>query len=198
MTAIEAIKKIKIALGIEKMEAVSELLDGTKVHVDNEFAVGEQLHVVAEDGTYVPATEGTHETIEGKLITVDAAGVITAIEDKVTEEVAAEEVKTEEKVTEEVKMEGEEPMDGEEKKAEVSVEVAPEMIKPIIDAIMPLVEQVKELETEMAKLKASFSKFSNEPAAAPVRNNFKAEQAEKQSAIDARIELLAKIRKGNK
>lgn len=196
MTAIEAIKKIKIALGIEKMEAVSELLDGTKVHVDNEFAVGEQLHVVAEDGTYIPAPEGTHETIEGKLITVDAAGIITAIEDKVTEEVAAEEVKTEEKVTEEVKMEGEEPM--EEDKAEVSVEVAPEMIKPIIDAIMPLVEQVKELETEMAKLKASFSKFSNEPAAAPVRNNFKAEQAEKQSAIDARIELLAKIRKGNK
>ena len=196
MTAIEAIKKIKIALGIEKMEAIAELVDGTKVHVDNEFAVGEQLHVVAEDGTYAPAPEGTHETIEGKLITVDAAGVITAIEDKVTEEVAAEEVKTEEKVTEEVKMEGEEPM--EEDKAEVSVEVAPEMIKPIIDAIMPLVEQVKELETEMAKLKASFSKFSNEPAATPVRNNFKAEQAEKQSAIDARIEMLAKIRNANK
>lgn len=189
MTANEAIKKIKIALGIEKMEAIAELVDGTKVHVDNEFAVGEQLHVVAEDGTYIAAPEGTHETIEGKLITVDAAGVITAIEDKVT----AEEEEVKEEVKEEVEMAEEE-----EEKTEVSVEVAPEMVQQVIDAITPLIDQVKELETEMKALKASFSKFSNEPAAAPVRNNFKAEQAEKQTAIDARIEMLAKIRNANK
>ena len=194
MTATEAIKKIKIALGLEKMEAVAELLDGTQVHVDNEFAVGEQLHVVTEDGSYAPAPEGTHETIEGKLITVDAAGVITTIEEK--EEVAAEEVKEEEKVEEEVKME--EEIIEDEKKTEVSVEVAPEMVQSVIDAITPLIDQVKELETEMKALKASFSKFSNEPAAAPVRNNFKAEQAEKKELIDARLEMLAKIRRGNK
>ena len=193
MNAIEAIKKIKIALGLEKMEAVAELVDGTKVHVDNDFTVGEQLHVVTEDGSYAPAPEGTHETIEGKMITVDAAGVITAIEEK--EEVAAEEVKEEEKV--EVKEEMAEETE-EETKTEVKVEVAPEMVQQVIDAIAPLIDQVKELETEMSKLKASFSKFSNEPAATPVRNNFKAEQAEKKELVDARLEMLAKIRRGNK
>jgi hypothetical protein len=192
MTAIEAIKKIKIALGIEKMEAVAELVDGTQVHVDNEFAVGEQLHVVTEDGSYAPAPEGQHETTEGKLITVDAAGVITAIEEK--EEVAAEEVKEEEKV--EVKEEMAEEGAEEETKTEVKVEVAPEMVQQVIDAITPLIDQVKELETEMKALKASFSKFSNEPAATPVRNNFKAENAEKKELIDARLDMLAKIRRG--
>jgi len=187
MTAIEAIKKIKIALGIEKMEAVAELVDGTQVHVDNEFAVGEQLHIVTEDGSYAPAPEGTHETTEGLLITVDAAGIITTIEEK--EAVAAEEVTEEEEV--EVEMAAE-PM---EEETEVSVSVAPEMVQQVIDAITPLLDQVKQLETEMQALKASFSKFSNEPAATPVRNNFKAENAEKKELIDARIDMLAKIRR---
>lgn len=187
MKALEAIKRIKIALGIEKFEAVAELVDGTQVHVDNEFAVGEQLHIVAEDGTFAPAPEGTHETTEGMMITVDAAGIITAVEEKVTEEVVAEEVKVEEEVKEEVKME-------EETKTEVSVEVAPEMVQAVIDAITPLMNQVKELETEMMKIKASFAAFSNEPAATPVRNNFKAEFAEKKELAESRIEMLAKIR----
>ena len=96
MTALQAIQKIRIALGIEKFEAVATLIDGTtKVHVDGEFAPGEQLHVVAEDGSFMPAPEGTHTTEEGMMITVDAAGVITAVEEKAAEaleeEVAVEE-----------------------------------------------------------------------------------------------------------
>ena len=195
MTAQDAIKRIKIALGMEKFEAIAELLDGTKVHVDEDFTVGAQLHIVNEDGSYTAAPEGTHETAEGKLITVDAAGVITAIEDKIVEEVAAEETKIEEEVkVEETEMGKKEKM-MEEETVEVAIEVAPEMVQAVIDAVAPLMEQVKELETELKSLKASFSKFSNEPAAKPVRNNFKAEQADKKSAIDARLEVLAQIRK---
>ena len=194
MTAQDAIKRIKIALGMEKFEAIAELVDGTKVHVDEDFTVGAQLHIVNEDGSYAAAPEGTHETTEGKLITVDAAGVITAIEDKVTEEVAAEEVKVEEETKVEEEMGKKEKM-MEDEKVEVSVETTPEMVQTIIDALAPMMEQVKELETELKALKASFSKFSNEPAAKPVRNNFKAEQAEKKSAIESRLEVLAQIRK---
>lgn len=194
MTAQDAIKRIKIALGMEKFEAITELVDGTKVHVDEDFTVGAQLHIVNEDGSYAAAPEGTHETTEGKLITVDAAGVITAIEDKVTEEVAAEEVKVEEETKVEEEMGKKEKM-MEDEKVEVSVETTPEMVQTIIDALAPMMEQVKELETELKALKASFSKFSNEPAAKPVRNNFKAEQAEKKSAIESRLEVLAQIRK---
>lgn len=195
MTAQDAIKRIKIALGMEKF-AEATLVDGTIVRTEGELAPGEQLQVVAEDGTMLPAPEGTHETQEGKLVTVDAAGVIVSIEDKPAEEVTAEEEVTvkEEAMGEEEKKK----MEDEEPKAEVSIEVAPEMVQQVIDAVAPLVDQVKELETELKALKASFSKFSDEPAAKPVRNNFKAVAEEKQTLIDKRMDALVAIRNKRK
>ena len=184
MTAIDAIKKIKVALGIQKFEAVAKLVDGTEVHVDNEFAPGEQLHVVAEDGSFVPAPEGVHETEDGQLVTVDAAGVIVSIEDKPAEE-ALEEEKVEIEEEEKVEM-------AEEEEVTVEVAVAPEMVQAVIDALAPIVEQVKELETEMKKMQASFSKFSNEPAAEPVRNNFSAQKTNE--LLASRLETISAIR----
>lgn len=189
MNALQAIQKIRIALGIEKFEAVATLEDGvTKVHVDGEFAPGEQLHVVAEDGSFVPAPEGTHTTEDGMMITVDAAGVITTVEEKAAEALE-EEVKVEEETKEEVKMEEETEEEG----TEVSVEVAPEMVNQVIEALMPIIEQVKELETEMKKMQASFAKFSNEPAAKPVRNTFN--QVASNSTLESRLETIASLRK---
>lgn len=183
MNALQAIQKIRIALGIEKFEVEATLEDGvTKVHVDGELAPGEQLHVVAEDGSYVPAPEGTHTTEDGKVITVDAAGVITAVEEKAAEALE-EEVEVE---VEEEKME--------EEKVEVAVEVAPEMVQQVIDAIAPIVDQVKEIETELKKMKESFAKFSNEPAGTPVRNNF-SKVSKNDNVLDTRLEALAQLRK---
>lgn len=183
MKAIDAIKKIKIALGLEKFEAVAKLVDGTEVHVEGEFAPGEQLHVVAEDGSFLPAPEGEHITEDGMKITVDAAGVIVSVEES-AEEVAAE--ITEEEMEE---IEVETPVEG-----EVAAEITEEVVQAVVDAIAPVVAEVAQITEEMKKLKASFAEFSNEPAGEPVRNNFSKESKSKSDSIDSRLEVLAALR----
>jgi len=186
MNALQAIKKIKIALGMEKFEAVAELLDGTKVHVDGEFEVGEQLHVVAEDGSFTPAPEGEHVTVDGNKVTVDAAGVITSIEPVEEETEVTVEVEAEKK---------EEEMAEEEVKEEVEVKLEDEVVEKVVAALKPFMDDLKETKEELEALKASFSKFSNEPAAKPVRNNFKAEVDAKATLQEKRMEALVAIRR---
>lgn len=185
MNALTAIKKIKLALGMETFEAVAELVDGTKVHVDGEFEVGAQLHVIAEDGSYAPATEGTHTTTDGNEITVDAAGVITSIEP----------VEEETEVSVEVEAEKKEEEMAEEVKEEVEVKLEDEVVEKVVAALKPFMDDLKETKEELEALKASFSKFSNEPAAKPVRNNFKAEAEEKATLQEKRMEALVAIRR---
>ena len=105
MTSTEAIRKIKVLLGLEKFEATANLADGTPVHVDTDFEVGTTLHVVQEDGTFVPAPEGEHLLEDGRKLYVDAAGVITAIEEEATEEAAPAEAPVVEEAMEEVVVE---------------------------------------------------------------------------------------------
>jgi len=99
MTANEAIKKIKVMLGVEQVVETVEteiqlaeatLVDGTIVKVEGEFEVGKQLLVVTVEGD-IAAPEGIHETTDGLLVTVDAQGVITNLEEttKESEEVEA-------------------------------------------------------------------------------------------------------------
>ena len=188
MTALEAIKMIRVALGVQKFEAVAKLQNGTEVHVDGEFAVGEQLHVVQEDGTFVPAPEGEHYLEDGRALYVDAAGVITKIEE-VTEVAAEEEeeVATEEVAMEEVSVEA--PVEGEE-----AVAITEEVVAAVVEAIAPIVEEVAAITEEMKKLKASFNKFSGESAATPVKNNF-SKVSKGDSMLDARLETIAALRK---
>lgn len=109
MTANEALGKIRVMLGLEEVEGVggesgtsgasvetetettnielaeATLVDGTVVKVEGEFEVGKSLVVVTEEGE-IPAPEGNHETTDGVIVSVDADGVITAIEEVVVEE----------------------------------------------------------------------------------------------------------------
>lgn len=189
MNALQAIQKIKIALGMEveqKFEAVAELTDGTKVHVAGEFEVGEQLHVVAEDGSFVPAPEGEHTTTDGNKITVDAAGVITSIEPVEEEAEVSVEVEAEKK---------EEMAEEEEVKEEVEIKLEDEVVEKVVAALKPFMDDLKETKEELEALKASFSKFSNEPAGKPVRNNFKAEVDAKATLQEKRLEALVAIRR---
>jgi hypothetical protein len=190
MTALEAIKKIRVALGVQKFEQTAKLMDGiTEVHVDGEFAVGETLHVIQEDGTFVPAPEGTHLLEDGRELYVDAAGVITQIE-AAAEEAAMED--EEEVVTEEVAMEEvsvEAPVEGEE-----AVAITEEVVTAVVEALAPIVEEVAAITEEMKKMKASFAKFSGESAGEPVRNNF-SKVSKGDTALDARLETIASLRK---
>ena len=189
MNALQAIKMIRVALGVQKFEAVAKLQDGTQVHVDGEFAVGEQLHIVQEDGTFVPAPEGEHYLEDGRALYVDAAGVITNIEEAATESVEAteEELPTTEVAMEEVSVDA--PVEG-----EAAVAITEDVVAAVVEAIAPIVEEVAAITEEMKKLKASFSKFSGESASTPVKNNF-SKVSKNDTVLDARLETIAALRK---
>ena len=185
MTSTEAIRKIKVLLGLEKFEATANLADGTPVHVDTDFEVGTTLHIVQEDGTFVPAPEGEHLLEDGRKLYVDAAGVITAIEEEATEEAAPAEAPVVEEAMEEVVVE------------DVPAEIAPvteEIVAAVVEAITPVLAEVEALKAQLEALSGKFQKFSNEPTAAPVRNNFKEEQATAKSVVESRLDTLVKIR----
>lgn len=188
MTAQDAVSKIKLLLGLNETTekfAMTTLVDGTQVETEGEFVEGATLMVVTEEGS-IQAPAGMHETTDGKLITVDEAGVIVKIEEVSAEPMEEEEIK--EEVKEEVK---EEMM--EEVEIEVPAEVAPmvteEVVTAIVEALAPVLDEVKTLTEEMKKMKEQYAKFSKEPAAPKVKRNDFA--AEKLTAVDR----LMKIRK---
>jgi hypothetical protein len=107
MTAQEALVKIRLMLGLNDVElsennttkdasvetaktseiklASATLVDGTIVKTEGDFEVGKQLLVETAEGD-IPAPEGQHETTDGLLVTVDASGIITSIDEIVVEE----------------------------------------------------------------------------------------------------------------
>ena len=190
MTSNEAIQKIRVLLGLEtahKFEAVANLVDGTPVHVETDFEVGVQLHVVQPDGTFVPAPEGEHTLEDGRTLVVDADGIIVEVREAApAEETPAEPTaeELEEVVVEDVPA----PI----------VEVTEEIVDAIVEAMAPVISQIEEMKKQMETLTAKFQKFSNEPAAEPVRNNFKAENMVAKTAAENRLETLVQIRKNKK
>lgn len=87
MNATEAINSIVKLLGLQfKKENFSStfLVDGTTEVTNNsesELEVGQTLFIVKE-GTLVPAPEGSHETRDGFIVTLDGESTIIAIASK--------------------------------------------------------------------------------------------------------------------
>ena len=198
MTSTEAINKIKVLLGLdvetskESFEATGKLADGTEIHTPTEIEVGAMLHIIQEDGSMVPAPEGTHTLEDGRTVAVDAAGVITSIEE------AAEETETETEVEVEVEMAEEETteesVEMEEKEEETTMS-AEEIVAAVVEAMSPVMKDVEEMKAKLMSLSAEFNAFSDAPAAKPVRNNF-AEQAKMNASnAEERLERVAKLRK---
>ena len=175
--------------------ADATLEDGTKVTngMADEFAEGQKLMVITEEGEEVSAPEGDHVTKSGIVFTVDAEGIITGLKrpDEEGEGSAdlAEEVETideamseetEEEVVEEAKEEMsaedtteetvEEEM-AEEVEDEAKMEAMPsleEIIEVVGDAIEEKMrkydEKMSAIEAEMKEVKDKMSAFASEPA----------------------------------
>ena len=174
---------------VEKSENFAEatLEDNTKVtnKMGDEFAEGQKLYVITEDGEDVLAPEGEHVTKSGIVLTVDAEGIITGLKrpDEEGEGSAdlAEEVETietemaketEDTVTEEMSTEEstEEAM-AEHEEDETKLEEMPsleEIIEVVGDAIEEKMakydEKIKMMEDEIKDVKDKMSAFASEPA----------------------------------
>lgn len=186
MTANEALGKIRVMLGLNELELSEEnttkdnsventdttnvelasttLLDGTVVKTEGDFEVGKQLFVETEEGD-VPAPEGQHETTDGLVISVDAEGVITAID-----EVVVEEEETEENFSN-------------------------DLINQLVDTLKPSLDKIDELSNEIKTLKGEFMEFKDEPAGAKVYNNLNDYTSREADLVTGRIAKLVELRK---
>lgn len=132
MEAQEAIKKIKIALGMEKPEEFKEakLADGVTIVTWEGELEGAELMLVTEEGK-IPAPDGSHTLESGEIVTV-ADGKVISVE-------SAKEEKEEE--------------------AEVEIELEKEEKKEDYDmgAVMKMVEEcmakIEALEKKMGETK---------------------------------------------
>jgi hypothetical protein len=92
MTPKEALDKIKALFGdatpsvdtptattSAALEAKEYVLEGGAKVLISDLEIGGMVSVMAEDGTSAPAPAGDHKLADGTTITVDDAGVITAI-----------------------------------------------------------------------------------------------------------------------
>ena len=166
------LNQIRVVLGLQVKLASAKLKDGTVVEAE-EFVPGAALVVVAEDGSKSPAPAGEHTLEDGSVVLVDESGAIVSL--KPLE--AAEDV---EKVVEEeakkVKMEDEEgPIDGSEPESPVGdavkeaiAEKIEEAMKKVMMAMEPLVTEIADMKSKMAKMEESYAKFAKTPAASKI------------------------------
>jgi hypothetical protein len=123
--------------------AETTLMDGTKVKVEGDVAVGNAV-TVEVDGEYIKAPEGQHNLADGRVIFVDAEGKINEIETPDTRTV--------------------------EEELEVAVEAAPfvdengDLVKekPSMDDLMARLIKCEEVINEMMSAQKEMSTFSKE------------------------------------
>jgi hypothetical protein len=134
MEAQEAIKRIKIALGMEKPEQEfkeAKLADGVTIVTWEGELEGAELMIVSEEGK-IPAPDGDHTLESGEIVTV-ADGKVIAITPKKEEEEEEEEV--------EIEL-------GKEEKKEYDMEAINTMLKECMAKIEVLEKKMGEVKLE--------------------------------------------------
>lgn len=192
MKAIDAIKQIKVMLGMDTEVAVdsevvetvpneteielaeAELVDGTIVKADS-FTEGAALFVVTEEGD-IPAPVGVHETTDGKLVTVEEEGIIAKVEDK-PEEAVVEESEAE---------------------FENTVSLSEEAVATIMKSLEAIAEKMVAMENRITTVDEAFHAFKEEPAGKKITNNLNEVQKSENDLATARFEKILEFRKQTK
>lgn len=157
--------------------AEATLVDGTKITnmSDGEFEVGQELHVITEEGEHVIAPSGEHTTDSGIVITVDGEGKITGIarpdeggEGSLAEDVTEEEMSAEETETTEEKTE---MAEDEEEVMEEESDIKEAIIEAIMSEVAPAIEELKqkmaEHDEKLAEHEEKMGEYMSKPAAQP-------------------------------
>jgi hypothetical protein len=145
MEAQEAIKRIKIALGMEKPEQEfkeAKLADGVTIVTWEGELEGAELMIISEEGK-IPAPDGDHTLESGEIVTV-ADGKVIAITPKKEEE--------EEEAEVEIEL-------GKEEKKEYDMEAINTMLKECMAKIEVLEKKMGEVKLE-EKIEEAMSAIS--------------------------------------
>ena len=174
----------------------AKLVDGTQIKVEGDvLGEGAKVVVVTPDAE-IPAPDGVHELEDGtKVETKD--GIIVRVEEVMQEDGEGEPMPEGEPKAKVEPM----PEGLEEVPVEVSPEIAPlaePVIAAIVEAITPILEEVKALTDEMKRMKADFAAFKKEPAAKKIANGkTDFNKINNLDDIDSQIEKIMALRKNN-
>jgi hypothetical protein len=132
---------------------------------DNDFVVGDVIYLVNEDGTFSIVGAGTWTFLDGeKIFTTDEEGTLTEIKEgkddiETPEELAAEE--TEVEMAEGIEIEVEPKEEDKDTK----------IVDAIIEALMPMMEEMKKVQEQMNELKKDYETFKKQGTHAPLKND---------------------------
>lgn len=163
----------------------AKLEDGTEVKVDGELAEGNEVVVVTEEAE-IPAPDGVHVLEDGTKVETEE-GVIVDVEKPEGEEMMEDEVSVE---------------------VEVPAEAAP-VVDDLVEALLPLLDEVKSIADEMKKMKekmsqveAEFQAFKKEPAGKKItdgKSDFSKVSNKPIDVVEERIKAISSLRnKSNK
>lgn len=188
MKNIEILQKVADLVGFKfsstKAFAEVELVGGVRItnSTEGDFLVGDIISLLNEDGTSSVVGEGTHQLTDGREFLTDTEGRLTEIRETAGEENT--EAKTEEKM-EEVEVEVPDVV------ADV---MSPELIEAVVDALIPIVEELKSLTEEMKKMKKDYEEFKASSAYTPLNEDKKVSSAFR----DHRYDVLKAMKKAMK
>lgn len=129
------------------------LLDGTKVRIAGDLAVGNKIEV-EKDGEWVVAPEGQHDLADGRVIYVDADGLINEIQTPDTK-----------------------------KEDEVGMEEVFSAISTLVDEVKSLRGELSSLKEENETLKSRVNKFAAEPSVEPLPTKIEFKSKSKQDIL---------------
>jgi hypothetical protein len=155
------------------------LADGTKITnmLDADFEVGQELHVITEEGEHVLAPSGEHTTESGIVLTVDGEGIITGVkhpdsegEGSLTEEEMSTEL-AEEEVIEEIMEEG---------------DIKEAIIEAIMETVAPEIEAMKQ---KMAEIEEKMKEYMSTPATQPTKEREFKKEGKELSFLDTKFDF---------
>lgn len=132
---------------------------------DGDFVVGDVIYLVNEDGTFSIVGAGTWTFLDGeKIFTTDEEGTLTEIKE------GRDDIETPEELADETEVEMAEGVEIEiEPKEEEDKET--KIVDAIIEALMPMMEEMKRVREEMTELKKDYETFKKQGTHAPLKND---------------------------
>lgn len=154
------------------VELAEAMIEGVKIEAE-EFAVGEAVFAVSEEGERIPLTEGSYKTDEGNMFTVDENGVIASIGEPAMEE------ETEAEEEQEMSEESKEP-----KKVVETESVSRETFFSAIDELKAEIASLKEThKEELSKKDKELEAVKAELSATPSEKATKAAPTTTESPV---------------
>jgi hypothetical protein len=177
-----------------------KLKDGTQVTVTGRgFEVGAKLFVIKEDGTSVPAPDGTHELADGSKVSVKDGEIVSLeqpAEEKGPDEVGETPAQEAHESPMEQGMDATSPVDEKTTKADAKIDPQhfDEMYNMMKEFVTKCHAKMAEMEGSYNALKNEFEAFKKEPAGNKISYSKTDFNKDNDDALDARLAALKSLR----